>query len=116
MTLASLISAVREIIGALLRSVGIHDLAGSGAHGFARPRRSLAQQMFELRKHLLEWVEVGRIFRKQEQARADLADGVADGFRLVAAEIIRDHQIAGKQGRRQHLLDISAKPLASGRQ
>ena len=55
--------------------------------------------MFELGKDLLNWIEIGRIWGQEEQPCADRADGLADGFSFVAAQIIHDDDIAGFQCR-----------------
>ena len=68
--------------------------------------------MLELGKHLFDGVQVGRVFRQKEQLRAGAADGGADIGSSVAGEVIGNDQVAGPQGRREHLLDIDAEAVS----
>lgn len=65
--------------------------------------------MLEFGEHLLNGVQIGRIFWQHQELCADLADCPADGEALVAAEIIHDDDVAWEQCRRQDLLDIDPK-------
>ncbi len=59
--------------------------------------------------------KVGRVWRPEQHARPDGADRVADGWALVGAEIVHDHDVAGLQGRHQKLLDIGPEAFAIDR-
>ena len=50
--------------------------------------------MFELGEDLLDGVQIGRVWRQEQQARANASDRIADGGLFVAAQIIHDHYIA----------------------
>ena len=75
------------------------SLADCGADGFDGSRGGFAQQVLELGEDLLDRVQVGRVFRQEEELGAGRADELAHGFALVAAEIVHDDDVAGPKGR-----------------
>ena len=72
----------------------------------------LSQQSLELGEHLLDRVEVGRVFRQEHEARPDGSDGLSHRLSLVGAEIVEDHDVARLEGRREELFDIGAEAFA----
>ena len=68
--------------------------------------------MFELGEDLLDGIEVGRVLGQEDQFGAGLADRLAYRLALVAAEIIHDDDVARRECRYQHLLDIDAEAFA----
>jgi len=58
-----------------------------------------SEQRLELGEHLLDRVEIGAVRRQEQEMCPDLADRLADGFALVAAQIVEDDDIAGRQRR-----------------
>lgn len=62
--------------------------------------------MFELGKDLLDRVEIGTVWRQEEEFGADTAYGLANGFSLVAAEIIHNHNVASLQAGQKEFPDI----------
>ena len=78
-------------------------------------RGSLTQQMLELGKDLFDGVEVGRVFRQEEQLGAGCTDEPTNGFALVAAEIVHDDDVVGAKRRDEDFLDIGLKALAVDR-
>src|SRR5208283_359704 len=77
--------------------------------------RPLAQEMFELGEDLLDRVEKWGVFGQDDQLRARGANGLANGFAFVAAEVVHDHRIARPQGERENLLDIGFERLGVDR-
>ena len=71
--------------------------------------------MLELCEGLLDGIEVGTVGRQEEAVSADVSDGLPDGFRFMAAEIVEDDDIAGLEGRDQEALNISEELLAIDR-
>jgi len=71
--------------------------------------------MFELGEDLLDRVEVGAVWRQEQQARAGASDRLADGGPLVAAQIIHDDDVARFECRDQELLDVIGEALAVDR-
>jgi hypothetical protein len=59
------------------------QLADSVANGIGGSGAGLAQQRFELGEHLFDGIEVGRVFRQEDQARAGFSDGLANRLDLV---------------------------------
>jgi hypothetical protein len=69
----------------------------------------LSQQSFELGEELLDWVQIGRIGRQEQQPGADAGNGEFNGIAFVAAKVVDYDNIAGSEGGYQRLLDISAR-------
>ena len=76
---------------------------------------SFSQQGFELDKELLDGVQVGRVFRQEEELGTGRSDGVPDGFAFVASQVVHDDDVAAAQGRQQDLDDIGKEALAVDR-
>src|SRR5579863_665830 len=106
MNLGLSVPCIGEVVGAFLGGVGSEQLADGGDDGFDGARGGVAQQVLELGEDLFDRVEVGRVFGKEEQLGPGGADGAADRFALVAAEVVHDHQVARLQGGGERLLDI----------
>jgi hypothetical protein len=66
----------------------------------------LAQPMFQFGEELFDRVQIGRVFRQEEEVRAGRTDSTADSFAFVGAEIVHDHDIAGLSCRDQDVLDV----------
>ena len=65
----------------------------------------LSQQSLELGEHLLDRVEVGRVFGQEHEARPDGSDGLSHRLSLVGAEIVEDDDVARLEGRCEELFD-----------
>jgi len=79
---------------------------------FVRSLGGLTEHVLELGKDLLDRVEVRAVGRQEEQVSARGADGLPDGFTLVAAEIVEDDDVARPEGWDQELLDVSQEAAA----
>ncbi len=64
------------------------------------------EERLELGDGHLDGIEVGAVGRQETQLCAGRFDGLAHGKRFVCRQIVHDDDIAGRQCRRQHLLDI----------
>ena len=53
---------------------------------------------------VLDWIEVGRVGRPEQELRAGRLDRLAHGGNLVGGQVVQDHHIAGLQGGCEHLL------------
>ena len=51
--------------------------------------------MFEFGEELFDRVQIGRVFRQEEEVRARRTDSAADSTAFVRAEIVHDHDITG---------------------
>lgn len=81
------ISGVDEVIGAFLAAEGVEERADALPGCLGSSLCGFAQEVLELGEHLLDQVEVGRLGRQEQQARADASHRLADGGALVAAQI-----------------------------
>jgi hypothetical protein len=72
-------------------------------------------KVFEFGEDQLYRVEVGTVFRQEEELGVGRADGAPHGPSFVAAEIVDDDDIARLEGRDQDLLDIGEEALVVDR-
>src|SRR5882672_12124467 len=75
----------------------------------------VAHPMLDLRKGLLDRIEVRRVGWQEPETRPCGFDRLTDRRRLVAAEIVHDDDVARLEDRSQLLLDIGAKALTVDR-
>ena len=106
------VSCVFEVAGAFLRREGSEKLTDCCAEGFKGACGGFAQEMLELGEDLFNGVQVGRVFRQEEQFGAGCADELAHGLAFVAAEIVHDDDVTRLQGRDEDLLDVGSKAVA----
>ena len=66
-------------------------------------------------EHLLDRVEVGRVFGQQEQCGTVATDGPAHGLALVAARIVHDDDVAGLESRDESVVDVTLEVGAGDR-
>ena len=69
----------------------------------------LSDQRLELREGHFDRVEVGAVWRQEEEPRTDVAHGFGRAGALVARQVVEDDHIAGTQGRHQLGLDIEVE-------
>lgn len=75
----------------------------------------LSQEPLELREHLLDGVQIGRVGRQEEQPDARRLEELAHLASLVAAEIVDDDDGARLQLGDQELLDLCGEAVAVDR-
>ena len=90
-------------------------LADCGAERIDGAGGGFAQQVLEFGEDLFDGVEVGRIFRQEDQLGIGRADEPTNGFAFVAAKVVHDDDVAGTKRRDEDLLDIGLKALAVDR-
>lgn len=66
----------------------------------------LSEQGLELGEGHLDRVEVGRVWRQEQEPRSDLLDGFAHAADLVSRQIVHDHDVAGVKLGRKNLLGM----------
>ena len=66
---------------------------------------SIAHPMVDLCEGMFDRVEVGRVGGQEPQSCAGVADRLADGLSLVAAEVVEDDEVAGPERGDEELLD-----------
>src|SRR5664279_3909309 len=64
---------------------------------------------------LLDRIEVGRIFRQEDEPGADVADGLSSGLSFVGAEIVEDHHISRLERGDEELFNVGCEALAIDR-
>ena len=74
-----------------------------------------AHEMLELGEDLLDRIEVWAIRRQEQQLGPDTADCLADRGSLVAAQVVHDDDVAGRECGQQELFDVVGEALAVDR-
>jgi hypothetical protein len=93
-SLALPVSCVLEVCGAFGGRVLGEDFAAGVEDRLVASRFRLSQEGFELGEDLLDGVEVGGVFRQEDEAGSDIPDRLAHRLSLVGAEIVEDHDVA----------------------
>src|ERR1700722_12845276 len=106
------VSCVVEVCGAFGGRVLGEDFAAGVGDRLVASRSRLSRQSFELGEDLLDRVEVGGVFRQEDEAGSDIPDRLAPRLSLVGAEIVEDHDLARLQRRDQERFDIGVEALA----
>ena len=76
-------------------------------------RRAILRNAFlSLAKSCFDWIEVGAIGGQEPLAGSRSFYGFLNSGDLVGAQIVHDDDVAGRQGRRQDLLDIGEELFA----
>jgi hypothetical protein len=88
------------------------DFAAGVEDGFVTSRPDLSEQGFELGEDLLDGVEVGGVFRQEDDAGSDIPDRPPHRLSFLGAEIVEDHDVARLQRRHEELFDIGVEALA----
>ena len=86
MGLGLVISGVGEVICALGWCDSVEERIDRIVDGLCGSLCGFSQLMFELGEELLDRVQIGRVFRQEEELRPGWADGAADIVALVRAE------------------------------
>ena len=76
---------------------------------------SFSQEQLELGKDLFDRVQVGRVWRQEQEFCAGSADCFADGLAFMAPQIVHDDDVSGRERRHEELLDIGGKAHAVDR-
>ncbi len=104
-----------DIVGTFRGREGLEGVANSGPQAGNRAGRSGPQAGFEFGKDLLNGIEVGAVGGQIEQARPDSLNRLAHACDFMTGEIVHDDAVAGVQGGREDLFDISDKAGAINR-
>ena len=91
---------------AFLRGEAVEQGADTPPCGFGGSLCGFAHQVFEFGEDLLDGVQIGAIWRQEQQPCADAADGRTDGRPLVAAQIVHDDNVACPERGQEELFDI----------
>jgi len=100
-----------------------HSCGGESVDEFADARPDgvdgalvgFAQQRFQFGEDLLDRIEVGAVGRQEHESGAGAPDRGANRPALVAAQIVHDDDVAGRERGDQHLLDIGQERRAVDR-
>ena len=85
------------------------DVAQGGPERLERARRRLAQERFDLGERHLDWVQIRRVLREEQEPGAARLERRCGAGALVDREIVRDHDVAGPKGRGELGLDIGVE-------
>ena len=98
-----------------LRPEAIEEGANPAPRRLDRAFSRLAQEGFELGEDLFNRIEIGRIGGQEAQRGARPLNGGPHGGTLVAAEIVQDDDIAGRQRGEEALCHIGEEAGAVDR-
>src|ERR1700745_1032964 len=104
-----------EVVFTFLRCEGVEEAGEGGGDGLGGARSFFAQQMLELGEELLDGVEVGRVFRQEEELGPGGSDGLTYGFAPVASEVGHHDDLIWLERGGENLLDIGPEALAVDR-
>ena len=79
------------------------------------PFLSVTHPVFDLGEGLLDRIEIGGVFRQEDEPGACGLDGLSNGLPLVTAEIVEDDDIARFRGGHVHLSHVGAEADAVDR-
>src|SRR3954463_5574302 len=102
--------AVKEVAAFCWREE-IGDAADGLPQALDGALRGFAQQRLVFGESLLDRVQIGAVGRQIDELRPSDGDRLGNAGDFMAAQIIEQDNVAGRQCRRQHLLDIGAKTL-----
>jgi hypothetical protein len=100
---------------AFLGCGAVEELADAAPSGREGSLGGTSEQRLQLGEQLLDRIEVGAVGRQEEQLGASLVDGLAHRLAFVAAEVVDDHDVAGRKRRCQDLLNIGEEASAVDR-
>ncbi len=91
------IAARAEVVGAFLWLEQIDQFGDEGPKPGHGPLTSFAEHGLEAGEGLLDRVEVGAVWREEQQAGAGCLDQVADAGALVAGQVVHDDHVAAPE-------------------
>ncbi len=94
-----------DVCGAFIWLEAIEQGSDAPPGGFDGSLVGFSDEGLELGEHHLDGIEVGTVWRQEQEARTDVADGLAGFLSLVASQIVEDDDIALGEGGNQGLLD-----------
>ena len=109
------VAGVDEVVGALGGREEVEELADFSPGGFDVTGLGLSDEMFELGEDLFDGIEVGAVGRQEDEVSAFGSDDGAGGLAFVAAEVVKDDDIARREGRSENLLDVEEEGFAVDR-
>ena len=110
-----IISAQREVVGALARLEDVDELADEVPEAVHCPLADLPEHGLELGEGLLDRIEVGAVGREEAQRSASRFDPFTHRDALVARQVVHDYDVARPQFGHEHLSDVGFEPVAVDR-
>ena len=74
--------------------------------------RGLSHQGFQLGEHLLDRIEIGGVFGKEQQTGPCGLDRLAHRLSFVRSEVVEHDDVVALEGRNEELFDVGQKALA----
>ncbi len=81
------VSGVLDVVGTFVGWEAVEDGADPLPGGFGGSFGGVSQQMFEFGEDLLDRVQVGTVWRQEQQVGAGVSDGFSDGCVLWLARL-----------------------------
>src|SRR5947199_7984886 len=96
MNLGWFIAGTYEEIRAFLSGQGFEGLCDRITYAIEGTLLGFTQVMLELGEELLDRIEIGGVFRQEEELCARGPDRLADGAAFVRAQVVHHDDIAGR--------------------
>lgn len=112
MTLGQIIPGVCKIVFAFIGFDGRQYVRDGLANCVFRAFCGFSQLVFGFGKELLDRVQIGRVFRQQEEFSLRRSDRLPHGFAAMRSEIVHDNDVAGLEHGDEDFFDVEPKALA----
>ena len=104
-----------KVVAALGRLETREGCADRGPQDLARATARLPEDRFQLRKRVLDRIQVRTVFRQKPETGPAVLNRPADRRTLVTRQIVHDDDVAGGQRRDEDLLDVGEEARAVDR-
>ena len=104
-----------KVVAALGRFEARQTRADGDPQHLASTTARLPQDRFQLRKGVLNRIEIRTVFRQKPERRSDVFNRPADRGTLVTRQVIHDDDVARREGRDQDLLNVGEEARAIDR-
>ena len=84
-----------KVVAALGRLEARQTRADGGPQDLARATARLPEDRFQLRKRMLDRIQIGTVFREKPETRPAAFNRAADRRTLVTRQVVHDDDVAG---------------------
>lgn len=98
-----------EVVGAFLGAESLQEFSDAFPCCFDGSFVRLCDECLELGEHHLDGIEVGTVWRQEEEVWTDIPDHISGQFSFADSQIVENNNIADSQGWHQALLDPCGK-------
>lgn len=111
MTLHCSISSIDQVVSAFVTCEGVEQGSDTFPRCLVGPFCRFAHQVLEFGEDLLDGIEIWAVWREEQELGSCATDRLSDGWPFVAAQIVHDDDVAGRERRHKEPLDILCEAL-----